>query len=411
MSTHPAAVRRPDERRPGPRVALLYVEPTSYILSDIDHIRSSLPGLHFDVFFLEKNLSANWDVAVNPGARLIFEPCEGFLGRLRSLWGLLDRLDPTRYEAALLQGYWPWPWAVILAWCRWRGLPTIMSSDTQLPVEGGPVTQAPKRGLRRTLKRAVLTRFLRLSAFFLPAGSRQWAYFAHYGVPAERMRVHHMTVNVGWFKARAEEARADRVALRRRLGLPEDAIVLVYVGRLVARKAPSVLLEAYAKVRREFPACRLVLVGEGPERQGLASLAGVFGVEVRLAGFQQGLDLVDWYAAADVFVLPSLQEPWGLVINEALACGLPVVTTDAVGAVDDLVHEGENGYVVTAGDAPALSRALRRLVSSSELRRRMGEASRRVISGWTHKESVAAFAAALETVRPGLTSASPGDER
>src|SRR5207247_11160263 len=110
---------------------------------------------------------------------------------------------------------------------------------------------------------------------------------------------------------------------------------------------------------------------------------------VHFAGFLNRSQISQAYVAADVFALPSRQhETWGMVVNEAMNFSLPIIVTDKVGCADDLVRDGENGFVVSSEDSADLSDRLRQLVRSSELRQRFGNASRQIVSGWTHDLAV-----------------------
>jgi glycosyltransferase involved in cell wall biosynthesis len=155
----------------------------------------------------------------------------------------------------------------------------------------------------------------------------------------------------------------------------------LYVGRLDPEKGVDTLLAAFRDVPGE-----LVVVGEGVESEQLRALAGD---RVRFAGAKDRDALVDDYAAADVFVLPSRSEPWGMVLNEAAAAGLPIVASEEVGAAHDLVEEGGNGFRVPAGDVAALRERLAWLARDPELRARAGTRSRELVraftpSAWAH---------------------------
>ena len=114
-----------------------------------------------------------------------------------------------------------------------------------------------------------------------------------------------------------------------------------------------------------------------------------------LVGDRPWEQIVEAYAAADVFALLSEREPWAVVVNEAAACGLPLVLSDRVGAGHDLLHDGENGVLVHAGDVAAAAAALRELASDPEARRRMGARSREIARDWGYAPSVANFLAAV----------------
>jgi glycosyltransferase involved in cell wall biosynthesis len=123
-------------------------------------------------------------------------------------------------------------------------------------------------------------------------------------------------------------------------------------------------------------------------------------IKVSYAGFRNQSELPGLLAAADIFVLPSALETWGLVINEAMCFSLPVITTDRVGAGGDLVHEGKNGYSYPVGDTARLTQHLSTLVSDAPLRRRMGQESLRIISDWSYREDLDVIAASLERLIP-----------
>ena len=216
---------------------------------------------------------------------------------------------------------------------------------------------------------------------------------AYYGMCRERVRFFPNTVDVHGIAARVDELRGDRAAIRRSLGV-ESAFAALFVGRLIAAKAPLELLEAYRRVCERRSDCALLIVGdgelEGELREGIAE-HGLRGA--RLLGFRQGEELLAVYAAADLFVLPSRQEPWGVVVNEAAAAGLPLLVSDAVGAGRDLVEPGGNGEVVGAGDVDGLTERWLALLDSGRLEE-MGARSRAIVSHWDYDFAIGEFRAA-----------------
>jgi glycosyltransferase involved in cell wall biosynthesis len=194
---------------------------------------------------------------------------------------------------------------------------------------------------------------------------------------------------------------AEIASFRERHGLPAGPLAL-YAGRLVSEKGLEVLLEAWPLVQAE---ATLVLVGDGPLAPAAAALP-----RARLLGPLPRAELPVAYAAAELALLPSIptarfREPWGLVCNEAMHQGRPVLTTTAVGAVaGGLVRDGETGLVVAPGDPRALARATERLLADRDLRLRLGAAARSAVAGYTYEAMVAAFDAALGAAaraRPG----------
>jgi glycosyltransferase involved in cell wall biosynthesis len=229
---------------------------------------------------------------------------------------------------------------------------------------------------------AAKRRFIRSCHGYVVPGASAAEYMEAFGVERERIFVASNAVDVERFSNGAEQARRD-FGLRQRLGLPQR--YLLYVGRFVRAKGVLDLLAAYATlpegIRREVG---LVLAGDGEEREELVRRSRKISPgEVLFPGFLQRDELSAFYALAEALVFPTHSDPWGLVVNEAMACGLPVIVTDVAGCVAGLVRDGENGYVVGAGDAEALSQAMGRLLSTPDLQKQMGQSSREISSRFT----------------------------
>ena len=177
------------------------------------------------------------------------------------------------------------------------------------------------------------------------------------------------------FAGRAAAARRDADINRERLGLPSR--FFLFVGRLIPEKGVFDLLQAYgqlsAEVRSEWG---LVFVGDGPARAELERRASAIEPgAVKIAGFVQRDELASYYGLAEMFIFPTHTDPWGLVVNEALACGLPVISTDVAGCTADLVEDGWNGLVLPPGDISALAKAIDVMARNFELREQMARNS------------------------------------
>jgi glycosyltransferase involved in cell wall biosynthesis len=215
------------------------------------------------------------------------------------------------------------------------------------------------------------------------------------------VRVFANTIDVEEFGRQADRLAARRAELRAALGAGAGDVVVLSVARLAPEKGHDVLVHAVAEAGD--PRLLLVLAGGGPERERLQDLAGVRGVRIVFAGDLEWERIVETYVAADVFALLSEREPWAVVVNEAAACGLPLVLSDRVGAAHDLLRDGENGALVAAGDVDAAAAALRRLAGDEELRRAYGARSRELARDWGYGPSVDGFLAA---VREAVSDAS-----
>ena len=178
------------------------------------------------------------------------------------------------------------------------------------------------------------------------------------------------------------------------------------MGRLVPEKGVFDLLNAYGKLSAEMRAeVGLVFVGEGTARSELGRRANdIVPGSIQFAGFVQREQLASYYALADVFVFPSHTDPWGLVVNEAMACGLPVISSEAAGCTADLVEDNRNGRVVRGGDVNQLASAMEDLARDSALRSQMGNNSRERILRYSPEACAAGIAGAVlscEAQHPG----------
>ena len=161
-------------------------------------------------------------------------------------------------------------------------------------------------------------------------------------------------------------------------------VTFLFCGQMIARKGVDLLLTAFNKLITEGVNARLLLVGREAELPRLMALLGPEAKSrIRYEGFQPPEKLSEYFGQADVFVLPSRHDGWGVVVNQALGAGLPLLCSDAVGAAHDLIEPEVNGLLFPVGDAAALHVALRRLALSPETAVRWGEASRRKAAEWT----------------------------
>lgn len=176
-----------------------------------------------------------------------------------------------------------------------------------------------------------------------------------------------------------------------RQAIPHDGkrLEFLYCGQLIERKGVDLLIEAFTRVATEYPDVGLTLVGEGPLRSHLLSqIPEHVRSRVHFAGFHAPHELPALFGKADVFVLPSRHDGWGVVVNQAIAAGLPVICTSAVGAAADLVRHGENGFVVPPGDAERLAQALKGLACDRELAAAFGQRSRAMANDWSLERGV-----------------------
>ena len=220
------------------------------------------------------------------------------------------------------------------------------------------------------------TRFLKRCSAFVVPGKSSFQYVKNYGARDEEIFTAPNAVDSELFFQKATAVRQDAVIQRKSLQLPPR--FFLFVGRLVREKGVFDLLEAYGKLTPELRATvGLVFAGSGKASAELVRRAGLISPgRIQFSGFVHREQLASYYALAEAFVFPSHTDPWGLVVNEAMACGLPVIASDAAGCTADLVEDNWNGRVVRRGDVAQLASAMEELGRDSTLRARMGNHSR-----------------------------------
>ncbi len=262
-------------------------------------------------------------------------------------------IQQGKFDAFLVMGWYLKSfWQAIRA-CRKYGVPVMVRGDSQLGT--------PRSRLRQIAKAILYPRLLAQFDACLYVGLKNKEYLQYYGVPAERLFFSPHCVDNVFFSSRA--LAADRWLSRARFGIGPEQKAILFVGKLLDVKRPLDVIEALKILRgRGVDVCG-VLAGDGPLRQQMEAKANMWGVPLVILGFRNQSELPEIYVAADVMVLTSGSETWGLVVNEALACGTPVVVSDAVGCTPDLVIEGKTGLVYPLGDTMALADALQRVLT------------------------------------------------
>ncbi|HUP32564.1 MAG TPA: glycosyltransferase family 4 protein [Gaiellaceae bacterium] len=291
--------------------------------------------------------------------------------------GILPLLVRGRFDLLVVGGYAVFAEQVALAFARLRGIPYLLHSESHL--------LKPRPPWVRAIKRMVLPTVLGGAGGGLAVGSAAARYLAAYGLDPGRIRIVPNTIDVDRYRTAAEAARDRAAEIRADRNLPDG--FLLFAGRLVEAKGIPELVEALRLLGRSAPL--VVVAGEGPLADELAALP-----TVRMVGFLQPEALIDFFALADATVVPSRSEPWGVVVNEALACGCPVIASDTVGAAEDLVVEGVNGLIVPAGDASALAAAMGKALPRPD-------PTKGRIARWNYDFAVEQFVDALRLALPG----------
>lgn len=295
------------------------------------------------------------------------------------------------YDVVWLNGYHYAASVLAFVAARSIGLPILMRSETHLHLR--------RRPIRRRVRDGLLTMVYRSVDGFLAIGSANRDYYRALNIPDQRIFDVPYAVDNARFIARAEEAASNRAAIRAKYGLPHSRPVVLYASKFLRRKHPDTVLRAVAALQCLDRRPTVFMVGAGEMDAELRELAASMPADtVVFGGFVNQAALPEVYAASDVFVLPARDETWGLVVNEVMCAGVPVVVSEEVGCVADLVRDGVNGFLVPPGDVAALTRALNRIIRDDALRAAMGAASRNIIASWSFEECRRGLSSALAHV-------------
>jgi len=295
-----------------------------------------------------------------------------------SIWREIKQNKP---DVVVLMSWMNVTWWVAIAACFLYKVPFLYLTDANVDAEVGGARW------KIWIKRLFLGRgVFKLAAGFLCAGTANRQLYQYYGVPEEKLVPFAYSWGYESHCQSWEDLRPLRNQLRAELGVEEDEVVILYCGRLSSEKSPLELLEAYRLVK-----CRnktLTIVGDGLLRKSLEQYTLEHELDsVRFCGFQNRNEISKYYAMADLLVLPSKRETWGIVVNEAMCFSLPVIVSDQVGAARDLVSHGENGFVYPSGDVHALAARLQQLIELPEEERlAMGAKSQVRIKRWLNRD-------------------------
>jgi glycosyltransferase involved in cell wall biosynthesis len=317
-------------------------------------------------------------------------------------------LDDFRPQVVFVPGWSCRAALAALAWCGRRQVPAVSMSEST----AGDAS-------RVWWKEQVKRKLLGLCSAALVGGTPHKDYVVQLGVPADRVFAGYDAVDNAFFSTREGEIRTQEVESRTKHGLPEKYFLAS--NRFIGKKNLPRLIKAYARYRElsrlpklqnpEKPPWDLVLLGDGALRSELCHLISKLSLQhcVHLPGFKQYPDLPAYYGLAGAFIHASTSEQWGLVVNEAMASGLPVLVSNRCGCAPDLVQAGVNGFTFDPHDVEQMAQLMLRIgcmdqragsgavgAGQGDSLREMGCASRKIISAWGPERFAQGVTAAAE---------------
>jgi glycosyltransferase involved in cell wall biosynthesis len=294
--------------------------------------------------------------------------------------GIWSEIRRGKYDMVILQSWSNITWWLAFVACLISKTPVFFMTDANI------LSNPSKAAWRRLAKKILLGKLLfKEASGFLTAGEANEQFYKYYGVSQDKMVRLHFSWGYEWL---LEVARGDgslRGAIRRAYGIQENDFVILSVARLSKEKAPLDLLNAYSRV--SFKNKKLFFVGDGPMRGELErGIKTLDRKNIFITGFQDREKIPNFYLMADLFVLSSKDETWGIVINEAMCFGLPIIASSGVAAAVELIRNGYNGFIYEVGDIGQLSRRIEQIIKlRPEERILFGKRSKDKIYHWVHE--------------------------
>ena len=389
------------------RVAVLNTHPIQYFAPMYAYMTTRMPDIELTVLYcsdfslrgaVDEGFAkpVTWDIDLLSGYQYLYL---GEAATRRTPGGFWSMIVPELwrhirsggYDALWLHGYgYAACWVAMLA-AKSIGLPVMLRGETHLALS--------RPSWRRFIRDTVLRRLFRSLDGLLAIGTRNREYYQAAGVPNDKIHMVPYAVDNERFEAAVSAVATRRQEYRSTMGFPEGVPVVLYASKLIERKHPHTLMYAIAKLQATGRRVALYVVGSGPMEPRLRALQVELNLDdTHFAGFLNQSELPMAYAAADIFVLASESEPWGLVVNEVMCAGLPVITSPEMGCSEDLVVDGANGFQLPPGNVDQLAAAIDAMIDNPDRMRAMGRRSLEIIRQWGYEQCTHGLRQALASL-------------
>lgn len=334
---------------------------TPYSVAKYNAINKKLNG-NLIVFFLCKtDINRNWKEF--PNIEFRHEFLEDFPIRLKGSDittfhfnpTILKRLKSLKPKHITVCGWDSFAYYYALYWAKKNNISfTLWSGSTKY-----------EKSWRRTVTKPLVKWMIKNSNDFIAYGTRAKKYLMELGADSKKIQLFYNTVDIDFFKRECNKLKQSKDEIKKKLGI-NTKFVLIYNGQLIKRKGIYQLIEGFRVFQKDFKDISLIIVGNGKEESELKKIIKNYSIpNIFFIGFVQFPEIPKFYSIADIFILPSKEEVWGLVANEAMACGLPVVVSDKCGCAEDLVWAGKNGYILKNITPPEIVDGLKYIFSNN----------------------------------------------
>jgi len=356
-------------------------------------------GVGEESFADEFGKKIKWDIPILEGYKYKFlknfflKPSDIFFGQINL--GIIKELVINNYDAVVVFGWNSFTnWLVFLTKFIHRTR-IILQSESPLNQE------LLKSKWKIKIKKIILGWLFKHISAFLYIGEENKKFYQFYDIPEEKLFFAPYAVDNERFTAANKELRSKNYELRKKLGIGKNDIVILFVGKLIEKKRPMDILRAYGSIIHNSKfIIHLLFVGDGVLRSNLEKYVKENNLKnIHFTGFKNQTELPQYYALADIFVLPSgIGETWGLVVNEAMCFGLPIIVSDKVGCGKDLVKKNENGFIFPEGNIELLKKYLEILIVNDKKRELFGKKSFETIKDYSYKKDIDGSLKVLEDI-------------
>ena len=340
----------------------------------------------------------DWDIPLLKGYDYRFLTNKSSTPNVFNFWGCdtpeIGKIIKTGgFDAFIVHGWYTQSY--------WQAIIACWQSQTPLFIRGDSHLLTERSSIKVWLKYLFYHWFIPKFTRYLAVGKRAKDYYLYYGAKESQIIFCPHAVNNDFFASYSQALAPERVNIRQSWGIPEKALVLLFVGKLIPKKRPHDFLEALHLASKNCPHLWGLIVGDGELRTNLEQFAQEQHLNVKFLGFLNQTQLPQAYSVADVLVLPSDGgETWGLVVNEAMASGLPAIVSDRVGCAPDLVIPGKTGEIFPCGNISALAQIVLELADNPAHLKAMGDAAKTLIADYSIPQAVAGTLASLKNLTP-----------
>ncbi len=324
----------------------------------------------------------NWDVSLIDGYSHCFlrnnswKPSifRGYFGLIN--FNLFSHLKRDKPDVLILNGWSYFTMLYALIICRFLGIKSYLRGDNTIQTDGN--ISAYKAFLKKGIFRFFL---FKIPNWFLYVGENNRLFFKKYKVPDKKLLWTPHAVDNERFSHEYLKMKPDEENIKEQLNIPLDAFIMLFVGRFIPQKSPLDLLKVYKNIKGKKA---LIMIGDGPMKDEISDFIEKYNLQnVYLPGFINQKNIGAYFTISDVFVLTSISETWGLVVNEAMNFELPIVVTTSTGCAPNLVKP-ENGYVVATGDTSQMTKILQKMIDNPSMIEKMGEASSQIVKEYSY---------------------------